>query len=104
VIGDSDLVINQVTQRYMIKKERLKLYFERVNELMEAFNSFNIYFILRDKNKKEDSLDLAASLSNQDDVKRKTYFQVKRIFQPFVLDNQKYLQVFENDKELEFIL
>jgi ribonuclease HI len=50
VIGNSDLVINQVTQRYKIKKERLKLYFKRVNELMEAFNSFNISFIPRDSN------------------------------------------------------
>jgi ribonuclease HI len=45
VIGESELVINQVTQRYKIKKERLKLYFKRINELMESFNSFNIYFI-----------------------------------------------------------
>jgi ribonuclease HI len=42
VTGNFELVINQVTQRYKIKKERLKLYFKRVNELMEAFDSFNI--------------------------------------------------------------
>jgi ribonuclease HI len=52
VTGDSELVINQVTQRYKIKKERLKLYFKRVNELMESFSSFNISFIPRDKNHK----------------------------------------------------
>jgi hypothetical protein len=34
VTSDSELVINQVTQRYKIKKERLKLYFKRVNKLM----------------------------------------------------------------------
>jgi ribonuclease HI len=50
VTDDFELVINQVTQRYKIKKERLKLYFKRVNELMEYFNSFNISFIPRDKN------------------------------------------------------
>jgi ribonuclease HI len=48
--GNSKLVINQVTQRYKIKKERLKLYFKRVNELMESFISFSISFIPRDKN------------------------------------------------------
>jgi ribonuclease HI len=53
VIGDSKLVINQVTQRYKIKKERLKLYFKRVNKLMESFSSFNIYFIPRDKIKRK---------------------------------------------------
>jgi ribonuclease HI len=88
VTGDSELIINQVTRRYKIKKERLKLYFKRVNELMEYFSSFNIYFISRDKNQKENSLALEASLSHPDDVQRKIYFQVKRIFQPSILDNQ----------------
>jgi len=50
VIGDSELIINQVTHKYKIKKERLKLYFKRVNELMKAFCSFNISFIHRDNN------------------------------------------------------
>jgi ribonuclease HI len=73
--GNSELVINQVTQRYNIKKERLKLYFKRVNELMEAFSSFNISFIPRDKNRKTDSLALVASLSNPNDVQSKTSFK-----------------------------
>jgi ribonuclease HI len=104
VTGDSELVINQVTQRYKIKKERLKLYFKRVNELMESFSSFNISFIPRDKNHKEDSLALAASLSNPDDTQRKMSFQVERAFRPSVPDNIEYLQVFENDEQLEFFL
>jgi ribonuclease HI len=62
VTSDSELVINQVTQKYKIKKERLKLYFKRVSELMESFCSFNISFIPRDKNQKVDSLALVASL------------------------------------------
>ena len=63
VTSDSYLVINQVTQKYKIKKERHKLYFKRVNELMEYFSSFNIYFIPRDKNHKVDSLTLAAVIA-----------------------------------------
>jgi ribonuclease HI len=62
VTGYSELVINQVTQKCEIKKERLKLYFKRVNELMESFSSFNISFIPRDKNHKAVSLALEASL------------------------------------------
>jgi ribonuclease HI len=68
VTGDLKLVINQVTQKYKIKNERLKLYFKRVNELTEDFSSFNIYFVLRDKNQNADSLALDASLSNPDDI------------------------------------
>jgi ribonuclease HI len=52
VTGDSELVINQITHRYKIKKERLKLYFKRVNQLMESFSTFNISFIPRVKNQK----------------------------------------------------
>jgi ribonuclease HI len=80
VTGESELVINQVTQSYKLKKEILKLYFKRVNELMESFSSFNSSFIPRDKNHKEDSLVLATSLSNPDDIQRKNYFQVERDF------------------------
>jgi ribonuclease HI len=89
VIGDSDLVINHITQRYKIKKERLKLYFKRVNELMESFNSFNIAFIPRDKNHKADSLALVASLSNPDDAQSKTSSQVERDFRPSVPNNME---------------
>jgi ribonuclease HI len=74
VTGESMLVINQITQRYKIKKEILKMNFKRVNKLMEYFSSFNIAFIPRDKNHRVDSLVLAASLSNPDDVQRKTSF------------------------------
>ena len=68
---------------------------------MEYFISFNISFILRDKNQKADSLALVASLSNSNDVQSKIYFQVKRVFWPSVPNNHEYLQVFENDEQLE---
>jgi len=47
---------------------------------------------------------LVASLSNPDDFQSETYFQVKRVFRPSVLDNQYYLQVFENDEDLKYFL
>jgi hypothetical protein len=97
------LVINHVTEKYKIKKEILKLYFKRVNELTGSFISFNIALILRDKNQKADSLDLEASLSNRDDFLRKKSFQVERSFHPSVPNNNDYLQVFENDEQLEIV-
>ena len=104
VTRDSELVINQVTQKYKIKNERLRLYFKRVNELMEYFSSFNIAFIPRDKIHKADLLSLAASLSNLDDALRKMSFQVERSFRPSVPNNIEYLQVFENDEQLEIFV
>jgi hypothetical protein len=103
VTSDSELVINQVSQKYK-KKERLKLYFKRVNELMESFSSFNIYFIPREKNHKVDSLALVASLSNPYDVQSKTSFQVERDFRLSVPNNIEYSQVFENNEQLELFL
>jgi hypothetical protein len=49
-------------------------------------------------------LALAASLSNPDDVQSKTFFQVERVSRPSVPDNMEYLQVFENDEQLEIFL
>jgi hypothetical protein len=71
---------------------------------MEALCSFNISFVPRGKNQKENSLTLVASLSNPEDIQRKKSFQFKRIFRPSVPDNQEYLQVFENDEELNDFL
>jgi hypothetical protein len=87
VTGDFELVINHVTQKYKIKKERLKMYAKRVNEPMKSFSSFNLSFIPREMNQKEDSLAVVASLFNPDDLQDKNTFQVKRICRPFVLDN-----------------
>jgi len=45
-------------------------------------------------------LEVVASLFNLDDSQSQNSFHVKRIIRPSVLDNQYYLQVFENDEEL----
>jgi hypothetical protein len=71
---------------------------------MNSFSSFNISFIPRDKNQKADSLVVVAYLFNPDDSQSQNTFQVKRIFRPSVPDNQDYLQVFENDEELDEFL
>jgi hypothetical protein len=71
---------------------------------MDSFNSFNISFIPREKNKKADSLAVAASLFNSNDSQSQSTFHVKRIFWPSILDNQEYLQVFENDDHVANLL
>jgi ribonuclease HI len=99
ITGDSELVINHVTQKYKIKKERLKLYAKRVNELMESFSSFNLSFIPRERNQKDDSLAVVASLFNPDDFQDKNTFQVKRISGPQFLTTKntfKYLRMMKS--------
>jgi ribonuclease HI len=73
--GDCELVINQITQKYKIKKNRLKLYVKRVNELMDSFSSFNISFVPREQNLKSDSLILVASLFNPYDLRIRILFK-----------------------------
>jgi hypothetical protein len=58
----------------------------------------------RDKNHNADSLAMVASLSIPYDTQRKTSFQVERYFRLSFPDNIEYLQVFENDEQLEFFL
>jgi ribonuclease HI len=67
VTGDSKLVINHITKKYRIKKEKLKHYAKIFCELMDSFNYFHISFIPREKNQKENSLVVAASLFNSED-------------------------------------
>jgi hypothetical protein len=67
---------------------------------MDYLNSFNIYFIPRERNQKVDSLEVVASLFNTEDSQCQNTFHVKTIFQPSIPDNQEYLQVFENDERI----
>lgn len=41
VFGDSDLVVNQVTGKFSAKHHYLKVYRNRVWDLMESFEAFN---------------------------------------------------------------
>jgi ribonuclease HI len=100
ITGDFELDINHVTKKYKIKKERIKLCAKRVNELMNSFSSFNLSFIPRERNQKDESLVVATSLFILDEFQNKNTFQVKRISRPSISDNQEYIQVFENDEEL----
>lgn len=61
LVGDSELVILQVRDKYKVKQIRLKEYKNEVCELIERdFLALNISFVPRDDNQLEDSLALAA--------------------------------------------
>ena len=67
---------------------------------MDYFNSFNIYFIPRDKNHKVDSLEVGVSLFNPFNSQSYNTFSFKIIFRTSIPDNQDYFQVFENDEHI----
>jgi len=70
-----------------------------VSELMFSFNS-NISFILKEHNNKVDALSVSASIFNTEDCQGHDTYHVKTLFRPSILDNQEYLQVFENDEHV----
>jgi hypothetical protein len=87
VTRDLKLAINRIKKRYKIKKEKLKLYAQRVWHLVDCFNYFNITFVPQEKNQKENSLAVATSPYNPSDSQTYDTFHVKTIFRPFVPNN-----------------
>jgi ribonuclease HI len=62
VFGDSELIVNQVKDIYQAKKQRLKQYINEVWDLVDNFFlAFNISFVPREANQREDSLTLVAN-------------------------------------------
>jgi ribonuclease HI len=50
VIGDSDLVVSQVKQKFVAKNERLRKYRDSVWDTIELFDDFSINVVPREKN------------------------------------------------------
>ncbi len=54
--SDSELVVRQINGRYRVKKEALKLLYQRVKELQGRLEGFTIRHIPRQQNKEADRL------------------------------------------------
>jgi ribonuclease HI len=61
VYTDSQLVANQVLGSYKVKNDRLRTYLREAKNLIEDFNSFEIKYIPREKNKLADKLAKSAA-------------------------------------------
>jgi ribonuclease HI len=101
VFGDSELIINQVKNIYQDKQQRLKQYRNEVWDLVDNFFlAFNISFIPREENQKEDSLALAAS-TFRPPIGPNIKYQVEVRHRTTIPDNIKHWQVFSDDLELQ---
>lgn len=56
IVGDSQLIIKQVTKVFKVKKPELKKHRDRVLELLEQFEDFSIKWVPRRENKRADAL------------------------------------------------
>lgn len=54
--GDSQLIVNQVTGRYRVKKDTLQVLHKMVHELLSRFESWSIEWIPREENTDADGL------------------------------------------------
>ena len=64
VYGDSELVVQQVRNNYQVKKDLLKVYKNKVWDMIDnRFVDFHISYIPRDHNQTVDSLSLEPHIS-----------------------------------------
>jgi ribonuclease HI len=54
--SDSELVVNQLSGKYRVKKDTLQPLFDQVKELSKGFESFKIKYIPRELNSEADAL------------------------------------------------
>ena len=60
IYTDSELVFNQVTGQYKVKKENLKFLFDQVQLLGRAFKQVDMHHVPREQNKEADQLATSA--------------------------------------------
>lgn len=78
IYGDSQLVINQVTETYQAKRENMMSYLWKAKELLESFSSYVIEVLPKAENNHENAL---AKLTSTKDV---DFLNI--IFMEFLLD------------------
>jgi hypothetical protein len=98
------LIINQVKNIYQDKQQRLKQYKNEVWYLVyNFFLAFNISFIPREENQKEDSFPSVVS-TFRPPIGPNTMYQVEVRHRTSISDNIKHWQVFSDDLELQRFL
>ena len=104
MFGDSELVVRQVGSQCQTKHPRLRAYRNEVWDLVEnLFYDFNINFMLRDKNKMEDSVVLAASKFRppQNPLLR---YEFEMRYHPSIPYNINHWQVFEDEEQVQHFM
>jgi ribonuclease HI len=91
--GDSDLVIQQLKNKFACKSERLKGYRNAIWDLINDLDALNLIAILREQNSKADELAVAASTLQLPDSLIDENISVEVIFRPSVPDNSIHLAI-----------
>jgi ribonuclease HI len=103
VLGDADLIVQQVNNTFQAKHVRLKAYRDEVWKLRDSFPVFEISYIPREMNQLADSLAVSAS-TFVPPMPPKLSYEIQIKYRPSLPDNVKYWKVFEDDDELSRFL
>jgi ribonuclease HI len=98
--GDSDLVIQQLKNKFACKSERLRGYRNAILDMINDLDALNLIVIPREQNAKADQLAVAASTLSVPDSLINENISVEVIFRPSVPDNMNHWQVFDDDKQV----
>jgi hypothetical protein len=91
--GDSDLVIQQVKNKFACKSEKLKGYKNEILYMLNELDAVNLIAIPREQNSTADELAVAASTLTVSDSLANENISVEVIFRPSVPDNKNHWQV-----------
>jgi hypothetical protein len=100
VSGDSELVVNQIRDKYEVHNPRLKQYHRRAKELIMTFLYFNIQVVTRATNHTADTLASAGSCFTSDFVRSIEDIKVQILHRPALPDNVDSCKVFYTDKQI----
>ena len=100
--GDSELVIRKVNGEYNANHPRLRAYRNNVMEFLKTFEESKLIFVPRTRNIATHNLAFAARKCLIPYETKDCKTQIK--FRPAVPDNEKYWQVFDNDKQIEYFM
>jgi ribonuclease HI len=92
--GGSNVVIQQIKNKFACKFERPKRYRNAIWDTMESFDVLNLIVAPRDQNFKVDELDLVSSSLQLSQDLIKENITVEFIFRPLVPDNMDQQQIF----------
>jgi ribonuclease HI len=98
--GDSDLVIQQLKNKFTCKSKRLIGYRNAIWDLINDLDALNLIAIPREQNSKADELAVVASTLQLPDNLIEENISIEVIFRPLVPDNMNHWQVFDDDKQV----
>lgn len=102
--GDSELVINMIKGKYRPAKKIFRRYIDTINQSIEHFLSFNLTHIRRKLNAVADKLAVFASSPSRQLLREQPSIEVISLYRPFVQDNERSWQIFNDDEDIDCFL